>query len=248
MVVGNLGASSNVGDMAVVDTLAFLCYMPFTIASVARPDSPRVVGTWNRGVAGLDAVGATLYAVGQYAQFWSLDMTDPTSPQPLDSLRLPGYDGSDVVVVGSTAYVGEAVIRLVDVTDPRALRLVGQTSVPYWTERLVYAAPFLYACCLDAGVCIFETTYVGVNERDTFGATSLGRLVVYPNPTTGTVAVSAERAARSAVLRDVAGREIRTFEAGRTNFRVDLTGLRSGLYFIELRGSHGSEVRKLIKR
>jgi hypothetical protein len=64
-------------------------------------------------------------------------VSNPASPRPLDSIALPSYDGEDVVVIGSTAFASENVIRILDVSDPGNLRIVGQANVPYWTPRLV---------------------------------------------------------------------------------------------------------------
>jgi hypothetical protein len=113
---------------------------------------------------GLDVVDTVLYAVGQNAQFWTLSVADPSSPRPLDSITLPSYDGADVAVIGSTAYASEFVIRTLDVSDPGNLRLVGQADVPSFTSRLVYAEPYLFACCEEGGVCVLETTQAGIQD------------------------------------------------------------------------------------
>jgi len=49
-------------------------------------------------------------------------------------------------------------------------------------------------------------------------------------------------------VRDVLGRTVRTFKPGGAVYTMDLTGLRSGLYFVELRYGSGRKVEKLVKR
>ncbi len=166
VLVGSCVLSGYSGNLALVDTIAYLSGPVLSVVSVAESDSPLVVSTWSRGVSGLDVVDTILYAVGQNAQFWTLSVADPASPRPLDSLHLPSYDGQDVVVIGTTAFVGERSIRVVDVSDPSNLRLCGAVSVPGWADRLLYEPPYVYAACYDAGVCIFETTQVGVQEPE----------------------------------------------------------------------------------
>jgi len=46
----------------------------------------------------------------------------------------------------------------------------------------------------------------------------------------------------------VLGRKVMTFKPGGAVFTMDLAGLRSGLYFIELRYSTCMRVEKLIKQ
>jgi hypothetical protein len=226
--VGTCVLSSYATDLHLVDTLAFLSGLPLTIVSVARPDSPKIVGTWNRGVSGLDVVDTILYAAGQNAQFWTLSVANPANPRPIDSLTLPSWDGEDVVVVGSVAYVGEREIRVVDVSDPANLRLAGAVSIPGWTPRLVYAAPYVYACCADGGVAIFETTHVAIAEpkqdegRQAQSGASLVRGVL--NLEVG----SRQNTACRAELLDVSGREVRDLHPGANDVRA----LAPGVYFI----------------
>jgi hypothetical protein len=41
---------------------------------------------------------------------------------------------------------------------------VGFAPTPYAVWRVAYDAPYVHAVCSNAGVCIFETTQVGVAE------------------------------------------------------------------------------------
>jgi hypothetical protein len=239
VLVGSCVLSSYATDLSLVDTLAFLSGLPLTIVNVARPDSPKVVSTWSRGVSGLDVVDTILYAVGQNAQFWALSVADPASPLPLDSLQLPSFDGQDVVVVGTTAFVGERMIRVVDVTDPSNLSLCGAVSIPGWADRLVYEPPYVYAACYDGGVCIFETTQTGISEPTTCrGPTSLSAL---PSVTTGLVRIVLPEGGcvRGLKLFDTAGKEVNcviTAGPGKPDVgsvqAVDLAGLPVGVYVL----------------
>jgi hypothetical protein len=67
MLVGSCLLTSYASDLHVEDTIAFMSGSPLTIVSVGQPANPRILSTWNRGVAGLDVVDTVLYAVGQNA-------------------------------------------------------------------------------------------------------------------------------------------------------------------------------------
>ena len=250
--VGSCVLSSYPTDLHLVDTLAFLSGLPLTIVNVALPDSPRIVSTWSRGVSGLDVVDTMLYAVGQNAQFWALSVANPASPRPLDSLHLPSFDGNDVVVVGTTAFVGERTIRVVDVSDPSDLRLCGAVSIPGWADRMLYEYPYVYAACFDAGVCIFETTQTSISESATMRRrTSLG---VLPSVTAGPVRIVLPAGGRAGSLKlfDATGKEVKCVtgpgkpEAGSVQ-TIDLAGLPDGVYLV--RGKVGGETMsgKIIK-
>jgi hypothetical protein len=251
--VGSCGLSSYATDLHLVDTLAFMSGLPLTIVSVAQPGNPRVLSTWNRGVAGLDVVDTVLYAVGQNARFWTLSVANPASPRPLDSVTLPSYDGEDVVVIGSTAYASENVIRILDVSDPSNLRIVGQANVPYWTPRLVYAEPYLYACCAEGGICVLETVPPGIAEqrRVTGGGSCL---TVAPSIATGRLVLKGRelRAGGRLAVFDITGKEVLRLimpaQQGEASGRwpVDLSRLSAGVYVLRLEENGVTEVGKVV--
>jgi hypothetical protein len=71
---------------------------------------------------------------------------------------------------------------------------------------------------------------------------------VYPNPTTGIVAIDwrNDRYFPGAVCRDVQGRIVGTIEEGDKLQKIDLGGMPAGLYFIQLNGFEGA-VKKVIR-
>jgi len=179
-------------------------------------------------------------------------VADPSSPRPLDSITLPSYDGADVAVIGSTAYASEFVIRILDVSDPGNLRLVGQADVPCFTPRLVYAQPYLFACCDVGGVCVLETVPPGVEESG--GARRPSGLTLLPSVTDGRLVLEAtglHSTSRLAVF-DVTGKEVvrhtlpakQGGPAGR--WPVDLTRLPSGVYVLRLEVEGVTETGKVI--
>jgi hypothetical protein len=252
VLVGSCVLTGYSGDLPLVDTTAYLSGPVLSVVNVARADSPRVVSTWSRGVSGLDVADTVLYAVGQNARFWTLGVADPTSPRLLDSITLPSYDGEDVAVVGTKAYVSEVSIRILDVSNPGDLRMIGQASVPQWTPRLVYAAPYLYACCAEGGVCVFEILPTGIDERT--GTGQRNGLTILPSVTEGRLVIRGQilRESPMLVVFDVSGKEVmratmpaqRDGESGR--WLVDLSRLSAGVYVLRLRGKGVTEIGKVI--
>jgi hypothetical protein len=225
--------------MDLQDSLAYVANITsLQIVNVARPDSPRVVGVWGGYAAGVDVVDTVAYVVGGNCALWTLSVANPSAPRVLDSVSWPGYDGEDVVVVGATAYTGENVIHIIDVSDPDDLRVTGMASVPNWTPRLCYAAPYLYACCAEGGVCVMETVPSGIAERKPSGTVSAAR--VYPSPTRGRVMVELPFRAEGRCewrIRDVAGREMchGTLASRQTRVNVNIGDKPAGVYMVEVK-------------
>jgi hypothetical protein len=251
--VGSCVLSGDARDVDLEDTVAYVGMGSggLVCIDVANPNVPTVIGTWGGRTGGVDVNDTLAYVTGPYMGFACLSVANPAAPHVLDSLYLTDtLWWNDVVVVGSLAYVGGERVWVVDVSDPQNLRLVPGVSwtPPYEVRRLVYAPPHLYAACYEAGVCVLETVQVGVGE-ELSGARLVERPgTLYPNPVSRYAHVRAGPGLESAVMRDVLGRTMMTFKPGGAAFAVDLAGLRSGLYFIELRYSTCMRVEKLIKQ
>jgi hypothetical protein len=237
VLVGSCVLPSDVMDLDLEDSLAFVTTLPFSIVNVARPNSPVLVGSSNVDASGVDAVDTIAYITAPYTGVVALNVARPAQPTTIDSLYLPNW-WNDVVVVGSRAYVGGTYIKVVDISDPTDLRVIGSWTPPYLVRRLCYSAPYLYAACYDAGVCVLESTAVGVSEtpwRDLVNRVA----ILAPNPTSGRLEVSLGGRVTTGgawTVRDVAGRLIRSgrVAAGQSRFSVDLTSEPSGVYMVEL--------------
>lgn len=130
--------------------------------------------------------------------------------------------------------------------------MLGSHTLPQYAWRVFFSPPYLYAACAEAGVCIFETTQVGIAEPRGAPRERLQARVV-PNPATSEVRLefgTGKGGARVIVVRDVLGRVVkRVLLSGREVSSVDLnlSGLQAGLYFIESVSEERTEVMKLVK-
>jgi hypothetical protein len=160
-------------------------------------------------------------------------------------------------VVDTLAYFGGLDFRVLNVADPSRPVEIGRYSTPWRVKRLFYAAPYVYAACFGAGVCILETTTsTGVDEVEASGE-KLQPLSVFPNPTTGTVRVcgAAPQATNGRIrLYDAAGRLALEVplesNAGLRAFSqpVDMSHLPSGTFFVRMEGPiTNTKFQKVIK-
>jgi hypothetical protein len=237
VLVGSCVLPSDVTDLDLEDSLAFVTTLPFSIVNVSRPNSPVLVGSSNVDASGVDAVDTIAYITAPYTGLVALNVARPAQPMTIDSLYLPNW-WNDVVVVGSRAYVGGTYIKVVDISDPTDLRVIGSWTPPYLVRRLCYSAPYLYAACYDAGVCVLESTAVGVSETPTRELAD-HNMILTPSLTSGRLDVSLSITVATGgtwIVRDVAGRLIRSgrVAAGQSRFTVDLTSEPAGVYMVEL--------------
>jgi hypothetical protein len=178
-------------------------------------------------------------------------------PYEVGWARLHGQ-GYDVAVSGNRAYVGCYDFRVFDVSDPTNPVLVGQYTTPGRVRRVRYRDGLVYAACLNAGVCIFETTSTGGFAEGGPPAPRAARLVVTPNPASSFVDIRLEVKQTTN-----AGNTVRFFNAvGRVvldvpcvtdrgqqpcSQRVDISALPEGCYFVAVEPAGQGKLQKVIK-
>jgi len=256
--MGSCALPGSPGKLILRDSAAFAATFGVQCLSIDNPDSPSVVGAYGTEVVGLDIVDTIIYGAGPYTGIISLSVANPAAPYLLDSLNLTdSLWWNDVVAVDSIAYVGGDLVLGVDVSDPRNMRLIPQVSwtPPYFVCRLLVAPPYLYAVCVDAGMCILETLPVGIEEEHPEKGGATREWNVSPSVTAGTVVITAaSTTARVALsLYNVGG-----FRVGEKQMRLrrdetglrsslDLTALPDGVYFVNLHGDNRCFTAKVVK-
>jgi hypothetical protein len=162
VMVGTCNLSGDVGDMCVVDSLAYVTSLSFTTINVARPDSPNVVNLWSARASGVDVVDTIAYMA--YYGLKTASIANPTSPYIIDTVFINDFTQC-VVVVDTLAYLGGNTLRIFNVADPSHIFQVGSWQPPDWVYKLRYAPPYVYAACWGAGVCILDTVTTGISEE-----------------------------------------------------------------------------------
>ncbi len=226
-----LAGDATSASLCVKDTLAFVGNYVGNVINVRDPASPQVVGQFGRG--GSISVRDT-FAFMSSGGILVYGVADPTHPRLLDSLSV-GPNTFWVEAVGTLLYAGNRDgVRVVDATDVHEMRVRGFCPAPYTVDRLTYLSPYIYAACWEAGVSIYESTQVGVNEA-TKGGVPKG-VSVRPSPATTNVVlfVCGEPPARVAV-RDIAGRVVRCATRRRASGEVvlNLAEMPPGVYLVE---------------
>ncbi|MBM3315308.1 hypothetical protein FJY71_05645 [candidate division WOR-3 bacterium] len=237
VLVGSCNLGGDVWDMDMEGDLAYVTSSYFTIIDAARPDSPRVICQWERATA-VDVVDTIAYQA--YGGLRTVSVANPTSPYLLDSVSV--YDiTSDVIVIDTLAIVSGYKLHLFNVADPRDIRKVGEWTAPGWGRRLRYSAPYIYAGCFGAGVCILETVTVGMSERA--GARPLPSVRLGATLVSGGVELAVQVKGGGPIgirLFDVTGRMALTRDergtpGDLTRLRVSVRELPAGVYLVQVR-------------
>jgi len=257
VLVGSCVTQGTSRGVVVQDTVAYVTQGSGGLycINVANPALPAVLGAWSGRSSGVSVVDTVAFVTGPYTGCVSLSIANPVSPRVLDSLHLTDtLWWNDIAVVDSLAFVAGERIWAVDVSDPQNLRLVPEVAwmPPYEVRRLVYAAPYFYAACYDAGVCILETVMTGLEERHGEVPTPI-QLTIRPN-LTGAAALLEVRGLRRAVtayLCDATGRRLGehllTTAGGMASWELKLAGFPVGVYFVNVQEGSGRLTAKVVK-
>ncbi|MFO7689440.1 MAG: hypothetical protein R6W83_02640 [Cryobacterium sp.] len=244
-VVGTVNLPERSYKLVLADTIAYVANLTsLQVLSIASPTAPRIIGAWNNYVTGVEVVGNRLYASG-FDRFYSLDISNPANPQPLDSVYVE-RTMFDVAVIDTITYVGGWVMRAVSIADPLNLRVLDYLWVPpsQYIRRLVQSPPYVYVCATDGGVCIMETLATGLSER-TNGEAEGSEVKLVPSHGGGRLRLSGPTPrSLSITVSDVAGRTV-CRKTLRLPAVLDLTALPDGVYFVG--AGTGRSVGKYVK-
>ena len=117
---------------------------------------------------------------------------------------------------------------------------------------MTFNAPYVYAACYEAGVCVLETVVAGLAQTP-LGKPPTGRLAITPNPTSTSVFVRWGPTAprfRCWRLYDATGRVCQSGKGvnDEKNLEVDMTLLETGVYFLEVQSGSSFASAKVVKR
>ncbi len=232
------------------DTFAYTGAGAIRVTNVARPDSPFVVTTISRASPDLSIVDSLLFCNPGPAIWYSL--ANPAVPVPIDSIDM-GHWITGMAAVNRTIYAcsgpSYTTLYAISIADLHQPRVVAQTELPYCASRIVYAAPYLYVVCWDAGVCIYDTTQTAIAEPKKAPVKAAG-VEVRPSVARGRVMVRADgRRSSGWSVWDAAGRVVMQgpAEPGEASWPVDLSSFPPGAYWLEVRSDKGLSRTKLVR-
>lgn len=107
------------------------------IADIANPSTPIQTGILpfpqtNNGIFGMAKQNQTLYLAAGTAGFYSVDVSNPSSPMVLDSLPIAGGQTRDVALSGSYTFLAHyGGMKVVDISNPASMNLVNSIGVGY---------------------------------------------------------------------------------------------------------------------
>jgi len=239
--------------LAVQDSFAYLMSGWLQIINVARPATPVVISTNSVGGATGVAVRDTfVYVPYGYDTLRVFSVSDPLAPRLLGYAPLQTH-AWDVALAESMAAVATFNgLELFSLGNPSQPQWQGAVATPYGPRRVVYSAPFFYTVMWDAGVGIYAMESTGINEETRLPVRCRTRVTLAPNPATDWCVLTADGVLGGwVVIRDVAGRALATRRLRpdtERRARMNLSGLATGVYFLEVRTESGIAGVKLVKQ
>ncbi|HLP13072.1 MAG TPA: T9SS type A sorting domain-containing protein [Flavobacteriales bacterium] len=193
-------------------------------------------------------VGSSTYAAsGTYMDvLTAADLSDSIVITQLTVTPLPVVTQAGITLTANTT--GSETYQWVDCTNGYAV-LAGETLNEF-TDNVngTYAVVVTNNGCVDTSAC-FAITTVNVAEENT----NKNDFILFPNPASSTVTIQANLTGNGIVkidVVDVSGKVIRSFTdqmaAGPYTRQLDLNGIASGIYYINMQQAGVSGVRKLV--
>jgi hypothetical protein len=139
-----------------------------------------------------------------------------------------------VAVEDTLAFAGGNNLHIYSVADPANVHEVASWRPPYGVSRLCYSAPYLYATCYDAGVCILETVMTGLAEEHSLLKSEAG-VRAWPTVTQGALWIECRgRLTGQPRCYDVSGAAVcaslQATSCGDGLWLLDLSQLPNGVY------------------
>jgi hypothetical protein len=238
--------------LAVQDTLAYLISdWSLQVIDIAEPASPLVVSATDVFGFGVAVRDTFVYVPYGYDTLRVYSAANPETLRLLSIAPLQAHS-SDVTLAESTVAVATTKgLELFSLANPAQPGRLGSISTPAGPRRVAYFAPYFYAAMWEAGVGIYQAETTGLAECTPVQVRSWP-LALQPNPTRGKVVLwglgSLAATGVTAEIRDVVGRLVMTMTARpalNQPVQLDLSRLRGGLYFIQLRVCSGSVSRSV---
>jgi len=254
--VGSCGLVNGGGGLCLQDTFAYVA-SDLNIVNIADPANPRLVSRTRSNCWSVAVQDTFAFLSHAYESLCVFSVADPVHPYEVGWARLNGQ-GYDVVVSGNRAYVGCYDFRVFDISDAARPVEIGRYQTPYRVRRVFFDGTYVYAACFDAGVCIFETLPSAGSPEPGTNHDRQGPaqgILFYPNPTRGPGCLllpPGTAGTLSIAVRDSSGSLVMNARPGAqpllNGVQVDLSPLRSGVYFISLQKDREEMTTRVVKQ
>ena len=101
---------------------------------------------------------------------------------------------------------------------------------------------FDYNFPVETNEAITSFRVLGVDEFD------VSQISVYPNPASTVVTIASLSPIQTITVYDMQGRKVNVAQTSEQNTQVDISALKSGVYFFAIENESGTVVKKIIKR
>jgi hypothetical protein len=259
VLVGSCASTDgNFFGLAVHDSFAYEASLyGMWVINVARPDSPFVVSSGvGRNAAGVAARDTFVYLPYVYDTLLTYSVASPAQPRLLTSVKT-GVWPSDIALGGSRGYIalnGGDGVETFDLSNPASPVSRGRTSAPYAVRRVCYGNGLVHAAMWEAGVAVYETTALGVQEQPAVRQYPRG-LRVFPHVTHGDLRFIAGRTTQASDIGvyDVSGRRmtgvsvLANMKGGVVEGEIDLSALSAGIYIVRFCSKEADFTAKVVK-
>jgi len=236
--------------VALQDTLAYVAGGGnLKVVNVADPSNPQIIaggGVYSLGVAVRDTFVYVPYVCDTLLVY---SVADPTNFRLLAAAPA-SYFPSDAALGEGRVYVsGVNGLDIYRLDGPAQPVRVGSLATPDVAFRLTCSNGLLYVALMQSGVSIYETTAVGVSESGQAPLPGVVMVSVAPNPVPDLVRFFGAAAEARVVIFDGVGRVVHAKPTQQKGGAIELNtvGLRSGVYFVEVKEKSATTVLRIVK-
>jgi hypothetical protein len=150
-IVGNAALPEDAHSVTISGTHAYVA-CPFDglqVVDIADPMNPYVVGGVEMPGRAVDVVvvGCYAYVATAHPGLTIVDIADSVEPQVVGAASACGAAAA-VAVSGTHAYIGSADLKVIDISDVHAPRLIGSYPMHVgWTESIVVSDMYVFLAC-----------------------------------------------------------------------------------------------------
>ncbi len=135
--------------------------LSFRIIDVEDPNSPTLLpmGYLTLNAHGLAVKGHFAYLAEGTTGLNILNITNPTTPIPVDAVNTPGF-AMDVIVDGGLAFVADGIsgVQIVDISNPFSASIIGSYNTAGEARKLALQGDTLYIADSENGLVVLDVT------------------------------------------------------------------------------------------
>jgi len=159
--IGNIELPGIVGDVEISDGLAYVAARPagLIIVDVSNPAQMEIIGhlDTNYSTTSVEIQGQIAY-LGTYQMVLIIDVSDPTQPVTIGSQFMRSATVLDLDVSGNLLYAIQRGLRIIDVSNPAATKVLSDTLVADDPQKVTVRGNRAYISAKSDGVRVIDVS------------------------------------------------------------------------------------------